>query len=50
MNEVKIPPTKGAAIRFITSEPVPVDHMIGMSPRAIVAIVINFGLNLLTAP
>jgi len=24
----------GAAMRFMTSEPVPIDHMIGMSPTA----------------
>jgi hypothetical protein len=33
MNEVKMPPTIGAAIRFITSAPVPVDHMIGTRPK-----------------
>ena len=33
MNEVKMPPIMGAAMRFMTSEPVPVDHMMGRSPR-----------------
>ena len=32
MNVVMIPPTIGAAIRFMTSDPVPLDHMIGNSP------------------
>ena len=29
MKEVKIPPTIGAAMRFMTSDPAPVDQMIG---------------------
>jgi len=47
---VKIPPTIGAAIRFITSAPAPTDHMIGASPTNIVATVMNFGRMRLTAP
>ena len=30
---MKMPPITGAAIRFITSAPVPVDHMIGNQPE-----------------
>src|SRR3954465_2777398 len=45
-----MPPIIGAAIRFIPSAPVPVDHMIGRSPMPIVATVITFGRNRLTAP
>lgn len=45
-----MPPIIGAAILFIMSEPAPVDHMIGTSPNAIVATVMNFGRNRLTAP
>jgi len=41
MNDVKRPPIIGAAILFITSAPVPVDHMIGKSPRDAQATVIN---------
>jgi hypothetical protein len=33
----------GAAIRFQTSDPVPVAHMIGIRPTNIVATVMNFG-------
>ena len=35
-NEVKMPPTTGAAIRFHTSDPVPVAHMMGTNPTNIV--------------
>jgi hypothetical protein len=45
-----MPPTIGAAIRFHTSDPVPVDHMIGIKPRNIVATVMNFGRSRLAAP
>ena len=38
-----MPPTIGAAIRFHTSEPVPVAHMIGKGPINVVAMVMNFG-------
>ena len=41
--DVKIPPTIGAAIRFITSEPAPVAHMMGNRPTQVVAKVMNFG-------
>ena len=50
MNDVKIPPTIGAAIRFITPEPVPMDHMTGNSPMQVAAKVMNFGRNLFAAP
>ena len=43
MNEVKMPPTIGAAIRFMTSAPVPCDHMMGRSPMNITPTVITFG-------
>ena len=39
---MKSPPIIGAAIRFITSAPVPMDHMIGTSPRKVVAKVVAF--------
>ncbi len=45
-----IPPTIGAAIRRITSEPVPVDHMMGSSPAVIATTVIIFGRTRSTAP
>jgi hypothetical protein len=38
-----MPPTIGAAIRFDRSDPVPVVHMIGISPTSIVGTVMNFG-------
>ena len=47
---MKIPPIIGAAIRFITSAPAPMDHKIGINPRNIVATVINLGRSRLTAP
>src|SRR5712664_414809 len=40
---VIIPPTMGAAIRRMTSEPVPPPNMIGKSPAIITATVIAFG-------
>src|SRR5581483_4475760 len=49
-NEVKMPPIIGAAMRFITSAPLPVDHMIGTSPRNITETVMTFGRRRLTAP
>src|SRR2546427_12731809 len=49
-NEVKMPPIIGAAIRRMTSEPVPEDHMMGTSPMNITATVITFGRRRLTAP
>jgi hypothetical protein len=33
MKEVKIPPIIGAAIRFRISEPVPLDHRMGIKGR-----------------
>jgi len=48
--EVKMPPTIGAAIRFITSEPAPVAHMMGQRPTQVVAKVMNFGRRRLAAP
>jgi hypothetical protein len=38
--ELTIPPIIGAAMRFITSAPVPVVHMIGSNPPLIAATVI----------
>ena len=49
-NDVKMPPAIGAAIRFHTSDPVPVAHMIGIRPTNIVATVINFGRSRFAAP
>ncbi len=40
----------GAAIRLITSEPVPVPHMIGSRPAMIATTVIIFGRTRSTAP
>ena len=40
----------GAATRFITSAPVPVDHMMGMRPIMAAATVIILGRTRLTAP
>ena len=48
--EVKMPPTMGAAICFMTSEPVPIAHMIGSRPRNMVATVMTFGRSRFTAP
>src|SRR2546423_8685994 len=47
---VIIPPTIGAAMRCITSEPVPVPHMIGNRPARMTATVIAFGRTRSTAP
>ena len=44
-----MPPTIGAAMRFHTSDPVPVAHMIGINPTNIVARQ-NFGRSRLAAP
>ena len=38
-----MPPIIGAAMRFITSAPAPVDHMMGSKPPVIAATVIIFG-------
>src|SRR5215469_14445453 len=40
----------GAAMRFMISDPVPVDHRIGTKPMLIVAKVMNLGRNLVAAP
>jgi hypothetical protein len=45
-----MPPTIGAAIRFHTSDPVPVAHMIGINPTNIVATVMNFWRRRFAAP
>ena len=45
-----IPPTMGAAIRFITLAPVPLVHRIGISPDMIAGTVIIFGRTRSTAP
>ena len=37
-------------MRFIISDPVPVDHRIGIRPMLMVAKVINLGRSLLAAP
>ena len=47
---VIIPPTIGAAILCITSEPVPLPIMIGSNPARMTATVIDFGRVLSTAP
>ena len=47
---VIIPPTIGAAIRCITSAPVPWLSMMGKSPAMITATVIAFGRTRSTAP
>jgi len=46
MVQVIIPPTVGAAIGFINSEPAPVLSMIGRRARMVVAVVITMGLTL----
>jgi hypothetical protein len=45
-----IPPTIGAAIRLMTSEPVPVPHMMGNRPAMIATTVIILGRTRSTAP
>ena len=45
-----MPPIIGAAMRFITSAPVPCDHMMGARPTNMVATVMNFGRMRFTAP
>ena len=50
MVEDAIPPISGTAIRFITSEPVPVLHKIGNRLTVIAVTVINFGRTRSTAP
>ena len=43
MVAVTIPPLMGAAIRFITSAPVPWDHMMGSKPRMMADAVMILG-------
>jgi len=50
MVEVIIPPTIGAAIGFITSEPIPVTHWIGIRLARTAETVISFGWSRCTAP
>jgi hypothetical protein len=45
-----MPPTIGAAIRLMTSEPVPVPHMMGSRPAMMATTVIIFGRTRSTAP
>ena len=45
-----MPPTMGAAMRRITSEPVPLPHMIGSSPAMMAITVIIFGRTRFTTP
>jgi hypothetical protein len=45
-----MPPTIGAAMRRITSEPAPTLHMIGKRPAMIATTVIIFGRTRSTAP
>jgi len=47
---VTMPPTIGAAIRLMTSEPVPVPHMMGSKPAITTATVMAFGRTRRTAP
>ena len=48
--ELIMPPTIGAAIRRISSDPVPVLHRIGSNPAMIAVTVIIFGRTRSTAP
>ena len=45
-----MPPTMGAAMRCITSDPVPLPHMIGKRPARITATVMALGRTRSTAP
>ena len=45
-----MPPTMGAAMRCITSEPVPLPSMMGARPARITATVIALGRTRMTAP
>lgn len=47
---LSMPPTIGAAIRLITSEPVPVPYKMGNKPTIIAAAVIITGLMRIPAP
>ena len=48
--EETMPPIIGTAMRCMTSEPVPVLHMIGRSPAMMATTVIIFGRTRSTAP
>src|SRR5215467_14101933 len=50
MVEVIMPPTMGAAIGFMTSEPIPVSHKIGIKLASTAVTVISFGRSRCTAP
>lgn len=50
MKLVMSPPTMGAAIRFIKSAPVPVDHMMGKRPSSAAHTVMALGRTRFTAP
>ena len=50
MVEVMTPPTIGAAMRFITSAPVPWLHKIGARPAMMTHAVMIFGRSRFTAP
>ena len=45
-----MPPTIGAAIRCMTSDPVPLPIMIGTRPATMIVTVIAFGRTRSTAP
>ena len=45
-----MPPTMGAAILFITSAPLPDDHISGSRPNSMQATVMILGRSRLTAP
>ena len=49
-SELTIPPRTGAAIGFMTSEPVAVDQRIGSRPRTTVETVMSLGRSRSTAP
>ena len=48
--ELKSPPTMGAAILFITREPVSVMSITGTRAKRVVATVMSLGRTLITAP
>ncbi len=50
MVDVTMPPTIGAAMGFITSEPIPVSQRMGRRLARTAVTVISFGRNLCTAP
>ena len=50
MKLVNMPPIIGAAMRFIVSEPVPMEYIIGIRPMNIAMTVIILGFMRFTAP